>query len=52
MEIMKLIKDISRITLCEDEELRKLFNNISISHIILSVSKEGKPINTTKLDFN
>ena len=36
---------------CENDELRELYNNISIPHITLSISNEGKPINTSKLNF-
>lgn len=36
---------------CEDDELQELYNNISIPHITLSVSEEGKPVNTSKLAF-
>lgn len=36
----------------EDGELDELFNNIGVPHITLSVSNEGKPVNTSKLDFN
>ena len=36
----------------DSDELVELFNNIAIPHITLSVSNEGKPVNTSKLDFN
>lgn len=36
---------------CESEELRELCEAISIPHITLSTSLEGKPVNTSKLNF-
>lgn len=36
---------------CDNNELIELINNITIPHITLSVSLEGKPVNTAKLDF-
>lgn len=36
---------------CEDDELRELYKSIAIPHITLSVSEEGKPVNTSKLVF-
>lgn len=36
---------------CESEELRELYEAISIPHITLSTSLEGKPVNTSKLNF-
>lgn len=37
---------------CESDELIELYNSISNPHITLSVSKEGKPVNTSKLTFD
>lgn len=36
---------------CEDNELVDLFDSIFIPHITLSVSNDGKPVNTSKIDF-
>lgn len=36
---------------CDNDELVDLFNNISVPHITLSVSNEGKPVNTKNLNF-
>ena len=36
---------------CESDELRELYEAISIPHITLSVSSEGKAVNTKNLDF-
>ena len=36
---------------CEDVALKELFDNIPLPHITLSVSNDGKPVNTAKLDF-
>jgi len=36
---------------CDSNELVELYRNILLPHITLSVSKEGKPINTNKLHF-
>ena len=38
--------------LYESDELRELFNAIPIPHITLSVSEEGKPVNTANLEFH
>lgn len=35
-----------------DKELEKLYLNIPVPHITISVGNEGKPINTGKLNFN
>lgn len=37
---------------CDNDELIELYNNIAIPHITLSVSLEGKPVNTANLEFN
>ena len=36
---------------CESDELVELFNNISVPHITLSTSIDGKPVNTKNLEF-
>lgn len=36
---------------CDNDELVELFNNINVPHITLSVSNEGKPVSTKKLNF-
>lgn len=36
---------------CESDELRELYEAISIPHITLSISPEGKAVNTKNLDF-
>ena len=36
---------------CEDEELEKLYSNIPVPHITLSVSSEGKAKDTRNLNF-
>ena len=36
---------------CDSDELRELYETISIPHITLSVSSEGKPVNTKNLEF-
>lgn len=36
---------------CESDELRDLYEAIPIPHITLSVSPEGKAVNTKNLDF-
>lgn len=36
---------------CESDELRELYETISIPHITLSISPEGKAVNTKNLDF-
>ena len=41
-----------KLAYCESDELRELFNAIPIPHITLSVSEEGKPVNTANLEFH
>ena len=36
----------------DSEELKDIYNNIEVPHITLSVSANGKPVNTAKLNFN
>ena len=36
---------------CESDELRELYETISVPHITLSISSEGKASNTKNLDF-
>ena len=36
---------------CDSDELVELYRNILLPHITLSVSKEGKPVNTKNLTF-
>ena len=36
---------------CESDELRELYEAIPIPHITLSISPEGKAVNTKNLDF-
>lgn len=36
---------------CESQELIDLFNNISVPHITLSTSIEGKPVDTANIQF-
>jgi len=37
---------------CESQELIDIFNSISVPHITLSISSEGKAVNTSKLEFS
>ena len=37
---------------CESDELVELFNSISVPHITLSTSIDGKPVNTKNLNFD
>lgn len=37
---------------CESDELVELFNSISVPHITLSTSIDGKPVNTKNLKFD
>ena len=36
---------------CESNELKELYDSIDIPHITLSISEEGKAVNTQMLDF-
>lgn len=36
---------------CESNELKELYDNIDIPHITLSISEDGKAVNTQMLDF-
>ena len=36
---------------CESDELRELYETIPVPHITLSISPEGKAVNTKNLDF-
>ena len=35
-----------------NDELKKIFNEVSIPHVTLSTSVDGKPVDTAKLDFD
>lgn len=37
---------------CDSDELRELYEAIPVPHITLSVSEEGKPVNTKDLEFD
>lgn len=42
---------IVKLVSCDSDELYELYEAISIPHITLSVSSEGKPVNTKNLEF-